>query len=839
MQELWSKTEEEVLSSLESSQQGLTAEQAEQRLKHYGPNILKKKRWKGLIIFARQFKSPFIWILLAAVIVSAFYGEAFQAILISLMILLSSCISFYDEYKSEKIVDKLNKKIAYTAIVLRDGKKTEISVHDVVPGDILYLSLGSIVPADLFIMQAKDLIINESTLTGESIPVHKTIIPDNSHFPRHIAFAGTIVEGGECHGIVISTGQKTQLGIISKSITHERPETRFQKDLSKFGSLLVKTVIFLTISIFLINAILKHDILSSLLFALAIAVGLTPELLPVIISVSLSKGAHAMAKKDVIVKRLIAVEDFGNMDVLCTDKTGTLTEGKLSVAECKDVEDRNNFDVLLYGVLASSVAVHGKKIIGNPIDVALWNHASDTLKEKLESYKEIDDVPFDYERKRGSVVVKNKETMLLITKGSPQSILSVCSRIDKNGSKRDLSIYRRKIEDKFNELSSQGYRVIAIAYKELTQNREYSVRDEDNLVLLGYISFLDPPKKGIKNSILRLESLHIKFKILTGDNEIITRKIASEVGIPIQEILLADDIDRMSDEQLKLAVEKTNAFCRLTPNQKLRIIKTLKSNGHEVGYIGDGINDVPALHEADVGISVNEAVDVAKDASDIILMKKSIHALADGVIEGRKIFNNTLKYILMGTSSNFGNMLSAAGASLFLPFLPMLPVQILLTNMIYDLSQLTIPTDNVDEESLKKPKRLNIPVIKKYMFTLGPVSSLYDFITYFVMIVVFSASQALFQTGWFIESIMTELLVIFIIRTRRVPFYKSKPGKWLIYSTILIGVIALLIPFSPLNHYLGFVSPPPLYFAILIVMVITYLFLVERVKTWFFRHYTL
>jgi len=843
-EDFWSKKEEDVLDELGSSKEGISNEEAHLRIKKYGQNVLKKKKYKGLKIFLRQFKSPFLLILLITVIVSAFWGEIINAIIISSMILLSSILSFYDEYKSEKIAESLSKRISNKCIVSRSGEKQEINSIDLVPGDIVYLNIGDIVPADLRLIYTKELEINESVLTGESNPTIKTHNAINKASTlqelTNYAFTGTVIAAGEAIGVIINIGQNTVFGKISKESITERPLTSFQKGLSKFGGLLVKLVVFLTLGIFLINALLGRDVLDSLLFSLAIAIGLTPELLPAVISVSLSKGAHAMAKKDVIVKRLVSIEDFGNMDILCTDKTGTLTEGNLSLIEHLDSKNNSNEKVLLYGQLCNSAIIHGKKVVGNPIDVAIINHVQQKFKKEIKNYEKIDELPFDYERKRMSVVVKEKNgKILIITKGSPEAVLGKCSKTDVNGRINNISQNLTKINEKIHSLAKEGFRVIVLAYKEVDKKEEYILEDESNLIFFGYLSFLDPPKKGIRAAFDKLESLNIKFKILTGDNEIVTKRVAEQVDIPLKKIVLAEEINNLSDTQLKKVVEEANAFCRLNPQQKLRIIKILKSNGHNVGYMGDGVNDVPALHEADVGISVNDAVHVAKEASDIILIKKNIHSLVDGVIEGRKVFNNTIKYILIGTSSNFGNMISAAGASVFLPFLPMLPIQILFVNFLYDTSQLTIPTDNVDEEELIKPKKMEINSIKKYMWTFGPISSIYDFMTYFVMIVIFKAGESLFQTGWFIESMMTQLLVVFLIRTKRSPFYKSKPGKWLFLSIISVGLIVLITPFTPLGTILGFKSPPLTYFLVLIAMVVTYLTIVEFVKKWFFKKYNL
>ncbi len=841
-QDFYSKDEFEVLNLLETSREGLKPLEVEQRIKIYGKNVLKEKRLKALRVFLRQFRSPFMWILLAIVLVSLFLGQIVNSIIIIIMIFLSSLLSFYDEFKSEKIVEELTKKIAHKAIVMRNGKKEEVIISELVPGDIVYLSIGSVIPADLRLIESKTLQVNESILTGESISVEKTSLKIEKKLSKfndakNCVFAGTTVSFGEAIGVVIHTGSSTELGKISVSVESERPQTEFQKDLASFGNLLLKIIIFLTIGIFFVNSVLKHNLIDSLLFALAIAVGLTPELLPAILSVSLSKGAREMGKKGVIVKRLISIEDFGNMDILCTDKTGTLTEGNLSLARHIDLENKENDLLLLYSSICSSTISHANRLIGNPIDVAIKRHAKDKFSEEIKEYTKLDEIPFDYDRKKMSVIVSRGNKNLIITKGTPEAILKGCKKAIIKDRTSNISIHAKKIQQTFEKLSNDGYSVIALAYKEIEKKSTYGQEDEQGLVFFGFLTFIDAPKQTIRKNILRLEQLNIKLKILTGDNEIVTKKIAQEVGIPIEKVFLSDEINSFSDEQLRKAVEESNAFCRLTPTDKLRIIKALRANGHDVGYMGDGVNDVPALHEADVAISVNDAVDVAKSTSDIILLKKSIDSLVDGVIEGRKIYSNVTKYILMGTSSNFGNMFSVAGASLFLPFLPMLPVQILLVNLLYDFSQFTISSDNVDEETLKKPKKLNIKYVQRFMFILGPISSLYDFLTYFVMLVILHSSQALFRTGWFIESMLTQILVIFIIRTNRSPFYKSRPSKWVISSVLIVLIATLIIPFSPLASLLGFERPPAFFFIVLIGMVITYLVLVEFVKSWFVKYY--
>ncbi|MDE2588059.1 MAG: magnesium-translocating P-type ATPase, partial [Patescibacteria group bacterium] len=692
---------------------------------------------------------------------------------------------------------------------------------------------GSIIPADLRIISSKNLEVNESSLTGESKTVFKIAeklvsVPISISKISNMAFMGTSVDNGMAKGVVVGIGKDTQFGGIAKSALFVKPTTDFEKGLSKFGRLLVQVILILTIGIFSINTLLGHKLLESLLFSLAIAVGLTPELLPVIVTVSLSHGAGKLAKKKVIAKQLIAIENLGNMDILCTDKTGTLTEGNIELIDSFDANGKKDKSVLIPALLCNTAMVHNK-IIGSGIDAAIWKDAE---KNKLYPHAEInkvDEEPFDFDKKAMYEVVEEKGKRTLIVKGAPANVLEWCSD----------QAQKKKLNELFEQVNQGGMRAVVIAQKHISKKDSYSWKDVDNLTYVGYLTFLDIPKISAKEAMNKLERLNVHVKVVTGDNEVVTQKVFKEIGLEVEGVLLGTDIDKFSDAELAEKAQQANIFARVTPAQKLRVIQTLRSVGHTVGYLGDGINDIPALRSADVGISVNTAVDVAKDAASIVLLRKSLDVLAEGIMEGRKTFANTIKYILMGTSSNFGNMFSAAGASFLLPFLPMTPVQILLTNGLYDLSQLSIPSDNVDHESLLKPRHWNINFIRNYMIFFGPISSLYDFLTFGVMIYIFHAQGALFQTGWFIESMATEILVVFVIRTSRTPFFLSKPSKWLFGTCVGIVGISLLIPFSPLRHALGFMSPPPLYFMILIVLVTTYLVLVETLKKIFLKKYSL
>lgn len=833
----YDKKESELFDALNTSRNGLSEEEVESRRKYYGFNQLKRKK-PGIFIFLRQFKSPLIWLLIIVSVISMFFGELISAIIILIIISLTSSFSFIQEYRAERTVIDLNKKISHKTIVIRNNEKIEIDAKNLVPGDIVVLNLGDKVPADLRIIESKNLEIDESILTGESISVHKTSSPIKNagqiQSYTNYAFAGTIISNGDALGIVISIGNETQVGKLSKELTQPRPEVQFQKGIKKFVRFLVYVVIITTAIIFIANFLLKQNLLDSLLFSLAIAIGISPELLPVIITIGLARGARVMAKKDVIVKRLVSIEDLGNMDVLCSDKTGTLTEGNIKLYNFFDFNGKTNKDILLYSVLCNSAIIHGKKIFGNPIDTAILRDADGKIKTEIKSYQKIDEIPFDYERKRMSVIVKHGNENLLITKGSARLIFKICSRAYINGRITSINPHIKKIEDKFVELSKSGLRVLAVAYKKIGK-KSYNKTDENDLVFLGFLTLSDPPKKTIKESLEKLKSLNIDFKILTGDNEIITQKIAKDVGVPITRIVLGDEIDKYDDKQLMQVANEANIFCRLTPMQKKRIIQALKDFGHDVGYMGDGVNDVAALHEADVGISVDSAVDVAKDASDIILFKKSLEILAEGVIEGRKIFSNSMKYIMIGVSSDFGNMISLSIASFVLPFLPLLPPQVLLNDLIYDVSQMTVSRDNVDHEDLKKPKKFNLDLIKKYMLWFGPLNTLYDLIALAILVFFFKASAITFRTGWFIESISTQILVFFVIRTRKSPFWKSKPGKGILISCLSMFVFSLIIPYTSLGDIFGFTPLPALYFVFLAGMIITYLLLAEIGKRIFFK----
>jgi Mg2+-importing ATPase len=765
-----------------------------------------------------------------------------QAIIILAMIALSVVLGFYNEYKAEKIVENLRENVSIKAVVTRDGKACQIDSKLLVPGDLVTVYVGDISPADIRLVRSKELQADEATFTGESFPVEKTSehLSLVSPMPQQLInylFMGTVVSHGSGQGVVVSTGKNTYLGSISRSLTRPHPETEFQRGIRQYGNMLMTLTFALSVGIFALNALVGHKLIDSLLFSLAVAVGLVPELMPAIVTVSLARGASRMAKVKVIVKRLVSIEDFGNMDVLCTDKTGTLTEGKISLHAYQSLGEKDDQRLLPYSLLCNSAAV-GDTIVGNPMDTAIWEYAKKGNKEQNAlSYVKVDEIPFDYQRRIMSVVVKNNGESILISKGAPESIFARCTHADLSGRIEPLEEVQNAINDKFFHLSQLGYRLLAIASRQIDNKASYSVEDEKNLTLLGFLIFTDPAKKDAHDAIDKLKDMGVEVKILTGDNELVAKTICDELKVSVKKTVVGSDLVQMSWTQVKKIVEETTIFARITPEQKLDIIKALKENGHVVGFGGDGVNDAPALYEADVGISVDTAVDVAKQAADIVLLEKDLRVMADGIIEGRKIFGNTMKYILMGTSSNFGNMFSAAAASVFLPFLPMLPMQILFMNLLYDVANMTLPTDNVDEEYTKNPKRWDIGFVRKYTLFFGPFSSLYDFLTYGIMLFIFGAvaNPALFQSGWFVESFWTEVLVIFVIRTRRIPFLTSRPGKWLILLTLGCVAFGTILPFTVLGSVLGFTALPPEYWALLILMVATYLVLVDAGKVFFYK----
>jgi len=819
---------------------GLTGAEANVRLAKFGPNEPAAARRSATIFqLLLLFANPLAIILLAAGVISAALGEVVNASIIVLMVLLSVALNFIQTYRSQRAVDRIRKEVAPTAAVLRDGKWLEIRRREVVPGDVIKLAAGDLVPADADLFEARDLHVQQAALTGESLPVEKTATPQSRHQPNndepHKVFLGTSIVSGTGFALVTATGKNTTFGDIATRLATKPPETEFERGTKQFGLLIMKTTILLVLFVLLVSVVLHHNFMESLLFAVALAVGLTPEFLPMITTVTLGQGAVHMARKKVIVKHLEAMQNFGSIDVLCSDKTGTLTSGEMALDQHVDPFGSSAERVFLLAYLNS---LH-ETGVSNPLDEAIRErHRSDPLDTAvlqhdhpdIHEYRKLDEIPFDFERRRVSIVVEHQAKRLLITKGAPESVLAVCNAYELNGQQHPLDDdARARAETTYRGFCAHGFRMLAVAYASVSPQDAYRAEDEKDLVLAGFLTFSDPPLESAKSSLLALRRDGIEVKILTGDNELVTQHICSRVGLDSERIILGDELEKMTDPALAHVVEQTSVFARVSPAQKNRIILALKNRSHVVGYLGDGINDAPSLHAADVGISVSTAVDVAKDAADFILLEGSLSVLHSGIIEGRKSFGNVMKYLLMGTSSNFGNMFSMAVASVFLPFLPMLPTQILLNNFLYDTAQLTIPTDRVDETFIHKPQRWNVKLIRDFMIYIGPLSSIYDFLTFFALLKIFHASEQFFHSGWFVESLATQTLVIFVIRTARNP-WRSRPSLALTLTTCTVVFFGTVLPFTPLGSLLGF-TPMPWSFLVFIALATgTYLMLVEFVK---------
>jgi len=836
LEELYSLPTDELLLQLHASHSGLTSKEAEARLVAFGPNeIAKRKKRTAVVAFLLHFRSPLVIILLIAGLIAGFLGDVTDTAIIFSIVFMSVLLDFYQESKAEKAAETLREKVPTTATVVRNGVRREVKLSEIVPGDVVFLSAGDIVPADARVIAAKDLFVDQSALTGESFPVEKKKAEASQVSAATVTecinclFFGTSVVSGTSSAVVIRTGNSTEYGKIARTLVARQPETEFERGLRRFGYLIMEVTLSLVLFVFFIIALYKHHVLESLLFSVALAVGLTPELLPMILSVNLSKGALAMSEKGVIVKRLASIQNFGSMDVLCTDKTGTLTDNKITLLLHVDLEGKDSEEVLLYSFLNS----HYETGLKSPLDEAILRHENVDVK----GYEKIDEVPFDFVRKRVSIVVEHEGQRFLITKGAPEEIFKVSSHCKVAGNLLGLSAeLRKKMEQSFYELSSKGYRVLGLSFKEVKERKAvYSADDEADMVFLGFVAFMDPPKESVKESLELLKKANIELKILTGDSDVVTKTVCERLGFEIKDVVLGSEIAELQDDALARVVEKANIFARVAPGQKDRIMSALRGNGHVVGFLGDGINDAPSMKTSDVGISVDNAVDVAKESADIILLRKDLTVLGQGVLEGRKTFGNTMKYVMMGTSSNFGNMFSVAAASLFLPFLPMLPTQILLNNLLYDVSELPIPTDNVDVEYVEKPRRWDTSFVRRFMLIFGPISSVFDFLTFFIMLSVFHAAESMFQTAWFLESLATQTLAIFLIRTRRTPFYRSRPSRFLLLSSLGVVGLALVVPFTPLGRLFGFVRLPLTFYAVLAGLVVLYLGLVEVIKRRFYR----
>ncbi len=828
-------TPEVLFGHFRTSSKGLLQQEAEERLKQYGFNEPAKKKKRTILIqLISKFVNPLVVMLLVIAGFSLFFGEKINAGFLLAMALASVFLSFVQEYRAGQEAQRLSEMVRATATVFRDGAAKEIKIREIVPGDIVDLYAGDMIPADMRIISCKDLFINQASLTGESFPIEKFSEPasvpsGDMAGMQNIVFMGSSVVSGTALGLVIKTGISTQFGELSQRLATIRVQTDFDKGTRQFTWLMIRFMLVMVVIIFLINAIGKGNLLEALLFSLAVAVGLAPDMLPMLVTINLSKGAIMMAKKRVIVKRLNAIQNFGAMDVLCTDKTGTLTMDKITVEKHCNVVRVEDEDVMRYAYINSYYQTGLKNLLDRAI----------LEKEELgdEGFHKVDEVPFDFSRKIMSIVVEKDEKRQIISKGAPEEIFKRCTHCYLDGDIIELSdLILPDLKDEYDDLSADGFRVLGVAYKDVEKKASYSKDDESGLILKGYIAFLDPPKPTAKKTIKAVEKLGIEFKVLTGDNELVTKKICSEVGLNVKAMATGEQIDGLDGQQLSELVRTTTVFARLSPLQKEKIINTLHNDGHIVGYLGDGINDAPALKASDVGISVDNAVDIARESADIILLKKSLTVLGDGVIEGRRIFGNIVKYIKMGASSNLGNMISMTGASLFLPFLPMTPVQILLNNFLYDISQIAIPTDNVDDEYIAQPRPWNVIAIRRFMTVLGPVSSIFDFLTFGVLLLL-GATVPMFRTIWFLESLTTQTLVIHIIRTGKIPFIESRPSRFLLVSSLLLMLTGYVIVFTPLANVFAFVHPPVYYVGIIGAIVAVYLVCVQVVKRWFVKKY--
>jgi Mg2+-importing ATPase len=828
----WSVSDTELLGNFKSSLTGLTSDDAKKRIIQYGANRLKpQKRADAFTLLISQFKSPIILILLFATGLSVFLHDPADALIILAIVLISGLLGFWQEHGASDAVAKLLAIVQIKTAVLRDGSQQEIPVEDVVPGDIVIFNAGDIVPGDCLLIESKDLFVDEAMLTGETFPVEKAVSVLAVDTPlskrTNALWMGTHIVSGSAKALVTLTGKNTEFGKVSERLKLKPPETEFERGIRRFGYFLGEVTIFLVVIIFAINVYLHRPVLESFLFSLALAVGLTPQLLPAIISINLSHGAKKMAQKKVIVKRLASIENFGSMNVICSDKTGTLTEGSVQVESAMDVNGEANEKVFLFAYLNAFYETG----FTNPIDQAILNYR----KIDLSGYRKQDEIPYDFLRKRLSIAVMQGNIHLMLTKGALTNILEVCSSAETNeGTIVDIESVKDKIQKHFEEFSNNGFRTLGIAYKNLPEDKPINKSDEKDMTFIGFLTLFDPPKPNIIDTIARLKNLGVSLKIITGDNRLVAASISKKMGLSDNKIISGPELRQMSDGALLRSVGSVDVFAEIEPNQKERIIIALRKAGNVVGYMGDGINDASALHAADVGISVDTAADVAKDAADIVLLEKDLGVLVEGVREGRTTFANTLKYVFMATSANFGNMFSMAGVSLFIPFLPLLPKQILLTNLMTDFPEMTIATDNVDEQMIDYPRRWDIKAIRKFMITFGLVSSFFDYLTFGLLLLVLHANEGQFRTGWFLESVISASMIVLVIRSRK-PFFRSRPGKYLLIATLSIAVITLVFPFTPLGNIFGF-SPLTLStYLLLLLIVVLYILAAEITKRFFYR----
>jgi P-type Mg2+ transporter len=832
LQSFWSISTTELLNRLQASASGLTTDEAKKRLISYGANRLKPpKRSDAFTLLIAQFKSPIILILLAATCLSLFLHNIVDASIIFTIVVISGLLGFWQEHSASNAVAKLLAMVQINATVFRDGNQQEIHIEEIVPGDIVILNAGDIVPGDCMLLESKDIFADEAMLTGETFPVEKSV----SVLPADIALAkrtntlwmGTHIVSGDAKAIVILTGKNTEFGKVSERLKLKSPETEFEHGIRRFGYFLGEVTLVLVVLIFAINVYLHRPVLEAFLFSLALAVGLTPQLLPAIISINLAHGAKKMALKKVIVKRLASIENFGSMNIICSDKTGTLTEGTVQVESALNVNSDANDKVFLFAYLNAFYETG----FTNPIDKAILSYH----KLDLSGFLKIDEIPYDFLRKRLSIAVSYGDKHYMVTKGALANILDVCSSVEISEENIvDIASMNDKIQKHFAEFSNQGFRTLGIAYKNIPSGSLINKSDEKDMTFLGFLTLFDPPKPNIIDTIASLKKIGVSLKIITGDNHLVAASLSKKMGLSDTNILSGSELRQMSDGALVRRVGSVDVFAEIEPNQKERIIIAMRKAGNVVGYMGDGINDASALHAADVGISVDTAADVARDAADIVLLEKDLGVLVEGVREGRTTFANTLKYVFMATSANFGNMFSMAGISLFIPFLPLLPKQILLTNLMTDFPEMTIATDRVDEQMIDYPRRWDIKAIRKFMITFGLVSSVFDYLTFGLLLVVLHANEGQFRTGWFLESVISASIIVLVIRSRK-PFFRSRPGKYLLIATLSIAAITLLFPFTPLGRIFGFSPLSISTYLLLLSIVVLYIIAAEITKTIFYK----
>ena len=815
------------------AEQGLTAQEAARRLALHGPNRFgQTAALPGWRQYLRHFRNPLVLILLAASGVSALSGEVTNFFIIATIVLLSVTLDFWQEQRASRVVERLRQSVSVRSTVLRGGQPEQRPVSELVPGDVVLLSAGDLVPADGRVIEARDFFVNQAVLTGESYPVEKQPLPPavvaDMQAATHAVFMGASVVSGMARVLLVRTGAGTAMGAMAESLAAEPPPTSFELGMRRFGMVILRLTFLLVLFVLLVNGLMHRPLLESFLFAVALAVGLTPELLPMVVSVTLSRGAMRMAQQAIVVKRPSAIQDLGSMDVLCTDKTGTLTEARIRMERHVGPLGEPSQRALELAWLNS----HFESGLRSPLDDAILQHT--TL--DASGWRKIDEVPFDFERRRVSVLLEKAGARSLVVKGAPDDILRLCTQYESGAAALALDpADLERVRATCHALEDEGFRVLAMAWRPVGADHPHAVvNDESELVLAGFAAFLDPPKASAAGALAALQQSGVAIKVVTGDSDRVTRHVCQQLGLPVQGVLTGAEIAQLSDDALRAQVETVNLFCRVNPTQKNRVIQAIQARGHVVGYMGDGVNDAPSLHSADVGLSVDSAVDVAKAAADMILLRPDLRILQDAVVEGRRTFGNIMKYILMGTSSNFGNMFSMAGAVMFLPFLPMLPTQILLNNILYDISEITIPLDAVDAEETRLPRVMDMALIRRFMFTMGPISSLFDFLTFWVMLQVFQADEKLFQTGWFVESLCTQVLVIFVIRTHGNPF-RSRPHPLLTLTSLSVVAMAIVLPYTALGAAFGFTPPPLAFYGVLAAMVVVYLALVECIKRRLFR----